>query len=118
MSFPILKTGAVAQHPAGKGLRLKTEVVRFIDGREQRYREMGGPLRWWVVRLDLLDEGELTAIEEFFRENQGAFGSFAFSDPWDGTEHPDCSLDQDSLEMAMGGELKGHTALTIRENRS
>lgn len=118
MTFPLLKTGAVAQYPAVKGLDTATEVVRFVDGGEQRYRDFGAALRRWAIRLELLDEAELTAVEEFFTDNQGAFGSFAFTDPWDGTVYPDCSLDQDSLEIVLVGELRGATALSVRENRS
>lgn len=116
MRFPVLKTGAVAQYPAAKGLRMGTQVVRFVDGSEQRYREQGRARRWWVIRLELLDEAEVAAIEEFFADCQGAFGSFAFTDPWDATEYGDCSLEQESLEAAMAGELRGATALVIREN--
>lgn len=118
MTFPLLKTGAVAQYPAVKELAGATEVVRFVDGREQRYRDFGSALRRWVIRLELLDEAELATVEEFFMENQGAFGSFAFTDPWDGTVYPDCSLEQDSLEVVLAGELRGATALAVRENRS
>lgn len=116
MRFPALKTGAVAQYPASRGLRLATHVVRFVDGSEQRYREQGRARRWWTIRLDSLDEAERAALEEFFENCQGAFGSFSFTDPWDGTEHADCSLAQDSLEVVMSGELRGGTALVIREN--
>jgi hypothetical protein len=118
MTFPRLKTGAVMQYPAGKGLRFATEVVRFVDGSEQRYRDFGAAVRRWVVRLDLLDEAEVTAIEEFFAANQGAFGSFSFTDPWDGTEYPDCSLDQDGLEVVLAGEMRAAAALIVVENRS
>lgn len=118
MTFPHLKTGSVAQYPAAKELRLATEVVRFVDGSEQRYREFGSALRRWIIRLELLDEAELTAVEEFFEECQGAFGSFTFRDPWSGIEHTDCSLDQDSVEIVLAGELRGATALIVSENRS
>jgi hypothetical protein len=67
--------------------------------------------------LDLLDEGELSAIEEFFLEAQGAFGSFAFTDPEDGTEYADCSVEGDRLSLESVGEMRGRTELTLRENR-
>ncbi|HWQ55524.1 MAG TPA: DUF2460 domain-containing protein [Bryobacteraceae bacterium] len=118
MTFPVLKTGAVMQYPGAKELRVATDVVQFVDGGEQRYRDFGSALRRWLIRLDLLDEGELAEIEGFFTDCQGAFGNFAFTDPWDGTEYPNCSLEQDSIETVLEGELRGGTLLVVKENRS
>jgi hypothetical protein len=117
-TFPKLKTEAVMQYPGVKALRFQSEIVRFVDGSEQRYRDAASALHRWTVRLDLLDERELSALDEFFEANQGAFGSFAFIDPWDGTEYPDCSLESDSFEFTLTGEMRGQTKLEIRENRS
>ena len=117
-TFPKLKTESVMQYPGGKGLRFASQVVRFLDGSEQRYRDGAGPLHRWAIRLDLLDEGELGALEEFFVANQGAFGSFAFTDPWDGVEYADCSLEGDAFEFSLTGEMRGRTALAVVENRS
>ncbi|MFB3829030.1 MAG: DUF2460 domain-containing protein [Bryobacteraceae bacterium] len=117
-AFPKLKTDAVSQYPAGRELRFANQVVRFVDGAEQRYRDFASGLRRWAIRLDLLDESELAALERFFVESQGAFGSFAFTDPWDGTEYPDCSLDSDEFAAVLEGEMRGGTQLTVRENRS
>ena len=58
-SFPLLKTGAVTQYPAQKSFAYSNYVARFLDGAEQRYRECGGPLSRWLIRLDLVDEAEL-----------------------------------------------------------
>ena len=117
-SFPRLKTDAAMQYPVTRVLEFSTEVVRFIDGSEQRYRDFGGPLRSWKIRLDLLDESEAAAVEEFFTEMQGAFGTFTFTDPWDGSEYAGCTLDQESIETLMTGEMRTQTALLVRENRS
>jgi len=116
--FPRLRTGAVAQYPATRSSAYSTQVFRFLDGGEQRYREWGAPLRRWVVRLDLLDEEELARIREFFEAQQGSFGTFAFEDPWDGVVYPDCSLESDELALEFLGESRGRTLLLIRENRS
>lgn len=117
-NFPRLKTGAVMQYPAPREIRFATEVVRFLDGTEQRYREFRGPLRRWIIQLDLLDEAELAALDGFFVETQGGFGSFSFTDPGDGCEYANCSLDQDSLELTSTGEMRGSVTLAIRENRT
>jgi hypothetical protein len=117
-TFPRLKSGAVMQYPGTRGVKFATQVVRFVDGGEQRYRNYSAPLKTWEIRLELLDEGELTELEEFFRENQGQAASFSFTDPWSGTECPDCSVDQDTFALVLGGEMRGATSLVVRENRS
>lgn len=106
------------QYPASKGLEYTTQVNRFLDGTEQRYRDSRSPLRRWVVRLNLLDDAELAELEQFFVTNQGAFGGFSFVDPWDEMEYPNCSLDQHSFDVELFGEMRGRTAVVITENRS
>ncbi len=117
-TFPKLKTGAVMQYPAAKNLRFSHDAVKFRDGTEQRYRGCASVLRRWTIRLDLVDEGELAALEEFFLENQGAFGSFSFMDPWDGVEYTGCSLDADKFEFLLKNEMRGQTSLVVQQNRS
>ncbi len=115
-AFPKLKTGVVAQYPCVRRAEYGTEVLRFVDGSEQRYRKRGRGRRW-VIRLQLLDETELARVEEFFAAQQGRFGSFAFEDPWDGTVYADCSFAEDELGMELAGEGRGRVAVVIRENR-
>ncbi len=117
-TFPQLKTGAVAQYPATKSFRLQNQTIRFLDGTEQRYRDTAGPLHQWVIRLTDLDESEMAAFEQFFAANQGRLGSFAFTDPWDGTQYSNCSLASDGLTLSFLGEMRGQTSLTVVENRS
>ena len=114
--FPKLKTGAVLQYPAARGLRFANQVVRFLDGTEQRFRTAPAARRRWEVRLDFLDESEIAEIDLFFQENQGVFGSFSFTDPWDGTEYPNCSLEAGELRMEAVAEMRGRTSLVVREN--
>jgi hypothetical protein len=116
--FPKLKTGAVMQYPASRELRFSNTVLRFVDGSEQRYRVAASALRRWTVQLTGLDEGEMGAIEQFFLTQQGACGSFTFTDPWSGTTYADCSFDGDTVELTSIEELQGKTSLTIRENRT
>jgi len=115
-TFPILKTGAVAQYPVTRTLQFSTKILRFVDGTEQRFREFKRPLRRWVIRLDLLDEGELAAVEDFFQSQQGRAGSFSFTDPWDGTPYPNCSLDHDGMDAYLQGPDRGRATLIVREN--
>ena len=117
-AFPRLKTDAVMQYPASRATEFRNVLVRFLDGGEQRYRDSRGRLRRWTVRLDLLDDSELAALEEFFVGNQGAFASFTFFDPWDEVEYSDCSLQEDEIEMEWTGEGRGRTAIVVKENRT
>ena len=116
-TLPPLKTGAVMQYPAPRATRYGTHIVRYVDGSEQRYREQPAPLKEWVIRLDLLDETELAALEEFFVSQKGQFGSFTFVDPGDQISYPDCSLAGDGFDLDLASELRGKTTLTVRENR-
>jgi hypothetical protein len=117
-TFPQLKTSAVTQYPALKSLRFQNEALRFLDGSEQRYRDAAGVLHQWVIRLSELDETEMAAFQQFFEDAQGRLGSFAFTDPWDGTQYPDCSLASDDMEWLSAAEMRGRTSLTVVENRS
>jgi hypothetical protein len=116
-AFPKLKTNAVTQYPGARTLRFQNQGIRFLDGTEQRYRDSAGALREWTLQLTDLDETEMAALERFFEAEQGAMGSFAFTDPWDGTNYPNCSLASDSIELVAAGELRGATAVRIVENR-
>jgi hypothetical protein len=117
-TFPVLKTNAVAQYPAKKSVRFVNQALRFLDGTEQRYRDSAGPLHRWEIALDQLDEGEVAALDAFFSANEGAFAYFAFTDPWDGTTYPNCSLATDDLDLSSVEEMSSMLSLTIVENRS
>ena len=82
-------------------------MYRFIDGLEQRYRTGSTPLKSWVIRFDLLDEEELTTLEDFFLSQAGQFGSFSFTDPWDNTGYEDCSFDDDTLALDFSDLSRG-----------
>ena len=117
-SFPILSTDAVLQYPAGKDFSLSTQVFRFIDGSEQRFRDYPQVLHRWIVTLDLLTETELNALREFFRIQDGAFGQFSFTDPWDGSQYANCSLETDEMTDVLESQGRSRTTLVIRENKS
>jgi hypothetical protein len=53
-----------------------------------------------------------------FEDNQGRLGSFAFTDPWDGMQYPNCSLASDALPLGSMAEMQGQTSLTVIENRN
>ncbi len=117
-SFPTLKTGAVAQYPSDRSRSFSTQVLRFLDGSEQRFAGYGTPLLRWSIQLALLDESELVNLEQFFESEGGRAQTFSFTDPWDGTVYPNCSFDSDTLTLQYGGQARGKTSMVVKENRS
>ena len=116
-SFPALKTGVVAQYPSDRARRFSTQVLRFLDGSEQRFSGFSAPLRRWLIRLELLDEAELATLEEFFVAQAGQAGTFSFTDPWDGTVYASCSFESDVMTADYRGPGDGAASVTVKENR-
>jgi phage-related protein len=116
-TFPKLKTLAVAQYPAERQLRFSTHVLEFLDGREQRYSDYAGPLRRWIIRLELLDDTELASLAAFFDQVAPAT-SFTFTDPWDGRTYPNCSVEDEEFLIESLGPASNRTELTIREDQT
>src|SRR5580704_420677 len=117
-NFPALKTGVVAQYGSDRSRQFATQVLRFLDGSEQRFPGYGTPLLQWVIRLELLDEAELTNLELFFEDEGGRAGNFSFTDPWDGTGYPSCSFGSDELALEFDDVARGKTQVVVKENRS
>lgn len=115
-TFPTLKTGAVMQYPASRGVGFSTTALEFVDGSEQRFRNYQSPLHRWVIQLSLLDQAELEEFQAFFRAMVGRAEDFSFTDPWDGTNYPSCSFGSDSMAAVLAGEWNGETSLTVLEN--
>jgi hypothetical protein len=118
MEFPKLRTGVVAQYPSVKEIAFRTNVSRFLDGTEQRFRTVKGPIHRWFIQMSQVSAEEMADIEEFFDAAQGSFGSFSFTDPWDGTEYPDCSLDTVSFVAKAATEWRWASQLIVRNNRA
>jgi hypothetical protein len=95
-SFPLLSTGAVAQYPLGLVSGQDIQVIRFLDGSDQRYTMQARMLRRWQIRLDLLNEDEIQALEAFFVAQLGGYSTFVFPDPFSGTAVPNCRLAADA----------------------
>jgi hypothetical protein len=116
--FPTLKTGAVAQYPAQRTVKYQADVVWFLDGSEQRFRNAPSALHEWTIALEGLDEQEMAALERFFLASQGQADTFSFTDPWSGVVYPTCSLTADNMSSAFSGPLKSSAQITVRENRT
>lgn len=91
-SFPVLSSGAVTQYPAALATSQGAQVIRFLDGSDQRYLTQGRTFRQWQIKLDLLNESEIQQIESFFAAQLGDYSSFVFPDPFSGTNVPNCRI--------------------------
>ena len=116
-TFPVLKTGAVIQFQTSRMVQFMTDVVQFMDGAEQRFRDYPLPFRRWIVTFDALDEAELHNIRVFVQQMNGAVGLFSFTDPWDGTVYSKCSMEADAVAESLTGPTQNGTSLVIREVR-
>jgi hypothetical protein len=112
-TFPVLKTGAVAQYPLERGVRFSTQAVRFLDGSRQRFRLIGVGLRRWTLNLSLLDEAELGAVIAFVERQTGA--TFAFTDPVTGDNVATCIISGQQFDATMNREMSGQTTVVIEE---
>jgi len=105
-TFPALKTGAVAQYPS--------DLQQNFSTTEQRFPAYAAALTRWVIRLDLLDESELTALQQFFVSQGGRAGTFSFTDPFSGSAVT-CMFDADELDLNFAGVGTGKASVTIRQ---
>ena len=110
-----MKTGAVAQYPAARVERHSTEVRKFLDCGEQRYRDFAAARRRWVVDLAMLDETEMATLARFFDEQQGRLGVFEFEDPWTGTVVTPCRFGEDQFVTIEGSESRCAVRVTVEE---
>jgi hypothetical protein len=114
-TFPLLSTGAVAQYPLSRGTSYDVEVVRFLDGSEQRCLVRGRKLRRWLVNLALLNESEVASIEQFFEDAQGNAQLFTFIDPLTNDAVPNCRISNSSITTEYKALGSGSVAVWIEE---
>lgn len=96
-SFPSLNTGAVTQYPLAITTGQSSQVIRFLDGSDQRYRMQGQMLRRWLIRLDRLTETEIQSVETFFAAQSAGYSTFVFPDPYSGAAVVNCRFAADTL---------------------
>lgn len=97
-TFPILSSGAVTQYPIRLLTRQSVQIIRFLDGSDQRFLSQARQYRRWGIQLDLLSESELQALESFFALQKGTYSAFTFPDPFTKSSIPNCRIG--SSEMA------------------
>jgi Conserved hypothetical protein 2217 (DUF2460) len=117
-AFPILSTGAVAQYPLARGTNFIVDIVRFLDGSEQRSLTRARAQRRWVIQLSKVTEAELASIEQFFDTNQGNFGSFDFIDPFSGETVRNCRISDPKIITEYLAARNGSTIVSIVENQT
>ena len=113
--FPKLKTGVVAQYPVARVERYATEVHRFLDCSEQRYRDLAAGRKRWVLQFEGLDETETARLARFFEEQQGRLNVFEFEDPWTGLVVEKCRFGEDRFPMVEHCESRCSLQLTVEE---
>lgn len=92
LTFPSLNSGAVAQYPLPVSYASPVEIIRFIDGLDQRFMARGKTLRTWHVQLSFLNADEMNQIETFFESLEGQYSIFAFPDPYSQQTVPNCRM--------------------------
>ena len=114
-NFPLLSSGAVTQYPSGVVRGQGIRVIRFIDGTDQRYLLEGQSLRRWMIRLDLLNESEVQAIEQFFDAVDGDYSTFTFTDPFTGSAVSNCRFGAPELTTEYAGVDASSTSFWVIE---
>jgi phage-related protein len=115
--LPLLLTGAPAQYPFTRTLETRSRVLKFSDGREQRFPLFQAVRRKWRLTLHLLSDGEAAALESFVEQQGGRGGVFEFDDPIDGAVAERCRLAADTHEAAAEGWSRNSTTVTVVEDR-
>lgn len=114
-NFPLLSTGVIAQYPTPITSGQSAEVIRFLDGSDQRFLNQGRMFRQWQIRLDLLNENEIQQLEAFFLAQLGDYSSFTFPDPLSGASVPNCRLAAPAIVSAYVGVDVSSTSLLVIE---
>lgn len=114
-TFPLLSSGAVTQYPAPLATGQGAQVIRFIDGSDQRYLTQSKMLRQWQIRLDLLNETEIQQIEAFFVSQSGDYSPFTFPDPFSGASVTNCRLGAPALVSEYLGVGMSSTSFWVIE---
>jgi hypothetical protein len=111
--FPKLKSGAVAQYPSSRELRVESQALRFLDNGEQRYQESVAGRRRWTIELAWLTASEAAEVRNFFVAMRGSAGRFDFEDPWTGTVVNNCRFGEDELVLSALSERDTRAVVTI-----
>lgn len=115
-AFPILSTSAVTQYPSSRQLDASTFLITFVDGSRQAFRDRRISAQRWILRMDRISPAEAATLEDFWWAN-GPGESFAFTDPWNGTEYPECRFATESADAILRGDGHTQAVLIIESNQ-
>ena len=116
MQFPRLTSGAVIQYGSPIGFVWPAQVIRFIDGTDQRFLACGQVFRRWLINLRLLNESEIAALEAFFSGMGGEYSTFTFTDPISGMSVPNCRIGAPELITEYQGIDIAATSMWVVES--
>ncbi len=114
--FPTLKTGAVAQYPFTRQVRFETGTVRFLNHFEQAYIDRANVRKAWDLVYTELDDNEVATLKAFFVQQQGRFGTFSFTDPFDSVTYTTCSFGHDDFQHTQEQEGSSSVRFVIYEH--
>lgn len=113
--FPTLSAGAVTQYPVNVVLGQSVQIVRFLDGSDQRFLNQGRQYRRWQIYLQLLNDSEMHQLETFFLAQQGEYSLFEFPDPFSNQNVPNCRLGAAGMASDFIGVDNGSSTLWVIE---
>lgn len=114
-TFPLLSSGAITQYPAQSLIGHSVNVIRFLDGSDQRFLNIGKQYRRWRIQLDLLSDEEIASLEAFFSSQKGMYSPFSFSDPFSRSQILNCRLGAPDLVTEHSGVNISSTSVWIIE---
>jgi hypothetical protein len=81
MTFPQLKTGALAQYPVRRRSAKRTVITTAADGSVVRFADDNAATVEWTLQYEGLSSDEWKALESCFQAAEGQLETFTFVDP-------------------------------------
>jgi hypothetical protein len=113
--FPLLASGAICQYPLETEITYRSQTFEFLDGTSQRFR-LARPRRRWRLRLSLLTDAELAALQDFVLHVRGSSNAFTFRDPKQGVAHPNCRFEESTYSAVLEDGLTFRSDLIVEES--
>jgi hypothetical protein len=113
-TLPLLRSGSSVQYPFVTRHKCTTEIIRFIDGSEQRFTQAGATRTWKISLSDLMPE-EVIALDAFAQSNLANNDRFTFHDPVSGDVLNQCNLATEPIEIEHVGEQRASLSLIVIE---
>lgn len=118
-SLPLLHSGTTMYFGSTLGVQFGTDVVRFVNDAEQRWRTRTPLAQFSFVYTDV-DGYDLSVMREFFYAHKGRFIDVALSNTFevDSADIPDgpfefCYFDQDELSVTESQRFPNRYTFTL-----